>query len=113
MCRCCRYRWRIFLISSRRIPMRMSMKTRRVFTVAAFFAGALAACNGGPGSSGGLPPERPAGVVSGYAIDGAIAGGAVRVFEFGNGVRGAPLGEALSDEHGFYSIDIRARDQPG
>ncbi|KAF0190458.1 MAG: hypothetical protein FD165_2691 [Gammaproteobacteria bacterium] len=92
--------------------MRLLMKAMNVIAAGVFLAALLAACNGGPGSSGGLPAERPAGVVSGYAIDGAIAGGVVRVYAFANASKGELLGETSSDVQGFYSIDIQSRDQP-
>lgn len=87
-------------------------KIRIVMITGTLVGGLLAGCSGGPGGSGGLPPERPAGVVTGYAVDGAIAGGVVRVFSYANGTKGAMLGEALTDGSGFYSINVRAPGQP-
>lgn len=68
----------------------------------------LAACGG---SSGDLPPTRPAGAVSGSAVDGPIVNGTVSVYSFAEGVRGELLGQGTTDKDGNFSIPVAAASQ--
>ena len=58
-----------------------------------------------------LPPERPVGYVSGYAIDSAINNATVSIYSFANGVRGAPLGVGSTNSVGAFSVKIQAESQ--
>ena len=58
-----------------------------------------------------LPPERPAGIVSGKVVDGVVSGAQVTVYAFGDGVRGKRLGGATTDAEGNYSLEIQAPSQ--
>ncbi len=62
-------------------------------------------------NSGGGPKHRPAATIKGFAVDAQIVGGTVSVFGFKNGVKGDLLGSAITDEQGFYRIDLAAPDQ--
>ena len=64
---------------------------------------------GGGGSD--LPPERPQGQISGFAIDSAITDGKVSVYGFSNGVRGEKLGSGTTDATGAFSVPLRAASQ--
>lgn len=64
----------------------------------------LSACGG----DSTLPPERPAGTVQGYAIDGVIVGGTVRAYTFTTNGPGDLLGEATTDEQGQFTRSVRA-----
>ncbi len=88
------------------------MRTPIVAIAGLFIVAVLAACSSGLGGSSELPPERPFSVLSGFAVDGAITGGTVRVFQYTDGRKGALLGQAVTDEHGFYAINLQAPDQP-
>lgn len=68
----------------------------------------LTACGG----DSTLPPERPAGTVRGYAVDGVIVGGNVRVYAFTSSGPGDVLGEAITDEQGQFTLSLRAASQP-
>lgn len=75
----------------------------------------LTACGGsssGSANADGLPPSRPYGGVSGYAVDALIVNGQVSVYSFVNGVKGALLGQGISDDKGYYSVPIQAPSQP-
>jgi len=61
--------------------------------------------------SSSLPPEHPAGTITGSAIDGAIDGAQVTVYTFGDDRR-VRLGSAVTDETGAYSVEIRSRSRP-
>ena len=69
----------------------------------------LYSCGGG---SDALPPERPAGVVDGHAVDAVISGGIVSVYAFDGGEKGKLIGSAVTDQEGYYSLDLRAPSQP-
>jgi hypothetical protein len=68
----------------------------------------LAACGG---SSGDLPPSRPAGAISGSAVDGPIVNGTVSVYSFADGVKGALLGQGTTGTDGGFSIPVAAASQ--
>ena len=74
----------------------------------------LHACGGGGGSGSGssLPPQRPLGAVNGNAVDAVIVDGTVNVYAYQGGVRGSLLGDAVTDQEGYYSLDLRAPSQP-
>ena len=71
----------------------------------------LTACGSGGGDAS-LPPERPAGALSGHAVDAVVVGGTVTVYRFRGGQRGDALGTGATDQEGRYSVTIRAEDQP-
>ncbi len=62
--------------------------------------------------NGGAPQRRAGAEVEGFAVDAQIVTGEVVVYSFLNGVKGAGLGSALTDDRGFYSILLQAPDQP-
>lgn len=66
-------------------------------------------CGGGSTS---LPPERPAGDISGVAHDGRIVDGDVRIYSYANGVKGDLLASSTTDENGAFSANFAASDQP-
>lgn len=91
------------------------MRLSRIGTV--LLAMVLTSCGGGGSSSSssgssGLPPTRPYGTVSGYAIDALIANGTVNVYSFANGTQGPLLGTGTTDLHGYYDIALQAPSQP-
>ncbi|KAF0190816.1 MAG: hypothetical protein FD165_2374 [Gammaproteobacteria bacterium] len=59
-----------------------------------------------------LPPERPASVIRGSAVDGIIVNGTVNVYVFNDGIKGERLGGGTTDGEGRYAIDVRAPDGP-
>jgi len=65
----------------------------------------------GCSSDTGLPPQRPAGTVSGKVVDGVITDAIVNVYAFNNGTRGRRLGGGRTDTDGNYSLEIRAASQ--
>ena len=69
----------------------------------------LLACS--PGDAGGLPPERPAGTLTGQAVAAAIGNAQVTVYGFEKGKRGTRLGGTVTDDSGAYTIDIQAPSQ--
>src|SRR3990172_11488807 len=73
----------------------------------------LSSCGGGGGGgdTSSLPPLRPTGLVDGNAVDAVIVGGTVNVYGFSGGVKGELLGSAVTDDEGFYSLDLRATSQ--
>ena len=78
-----------------------------------FSLGLLAVILAGCGSgSGDLPPVRPSSIVSGHAIDAEIKNGQVAIYAFGRAGKGERLGGGVTDENGFYSIELRAPSQP-
>ncbi|MGD8940242.1 MAG: hypothetical protein PVJ72_12735, partial [Gammaproteobacteria bacterium] len=58
-----------------------------------------------------LPPERPVGYVSGYAIDSAISNATVSIYSFANGKRGERLGVGLTNAVGAFSVTLQAESQ--
>lgn len=64
------------------------------------------------GSSTSLPPERPAGDISGVAHDGRIVDGDVRIYSYASGVKGDLLASSTTDENGAFSANFAASDQP-
>lgn len=63
----------------------------------------LAGCGSGTGST---PPERPSGAVEGTVFNSAVSGATVRAYAFSNGVRGAQIGQALTDTAGAFTIPL-------
>ena len=59
-----------------------------------------------------IPQERPASSISGHAVDALILNGSVSVYAFSDGVKGDVLGTGVTDEEGFYSVDIQSPSQP-
>ncbi len=78
--------------------------------VVSLVATLLLSCGGGGG--GGIPPERPAGQLTGVAFDGHIVNGTVTVRAFDDGVPGEQLGQTSTDTSGFYGLDINTRARP-
>ena len=72
----------------------------------------LSGC-GGAGSSpeANAPPHRPVGSISGHAVDAVIVGGRVSVYAYEDANKGALLGQGLTDELGFYQVNIAAPSQ--
>lgn len=68
----------------------------------------LAACGG---DFNELPPNRPAGTVAGYVIDGPIANADVSIYAFAEGRKGRVLGAGKTAADGSFSIKLHARDQ--
>ncbi|HEX22161.1 MAG TPA: hypothetical protein ENH21_01880, partial [Chromatiales bacterium] len=83
----------------------MIVKTARLLMVSIL----LLACS--PGDAGGLPPERPAGTLTGQAVAAAIGNAQVTVYGFEKGKRGTRLGGTVTDDSGAYTIDIQAPSQ--
>ena len=81
----------------------------RLFILSAIFllTTLLMSCGG----SSSLPPERPHGLVSGYAVDSAISGGTVSVYSFTNGVKGEKLGSGTTDAAGAFNVKVYAPSQ--
>jgi hypothetical protein len=71
----------------------------------------LTACSSGGGDAS-LPSERPAGALTGHAVDAVVVGGTVTVYGFLGGQRGDALSTGATDQEGRYSVTIRAEDQP-
>lgn len=85
----------------------------RKFLVVNFFCLFVAACGGDGGGGGGdLAPPRPITNANGYAVDAVIEGGTVTVYSWENGVKGAILGTAVTDENGYYDISLQSGAQP-
>lgn len=59
----------------------------------------------------GTASRRPSAEVKGFAVDAQISGGTVTIYSFKEGIKGAVLGSAITDEKGFYRIDLAAPDQ--
>ena len=74
-----------------------------------FILAGLVGCGGG---GGGLPSDRPSGVVSGVAFDAAIFYGKVEIYTFDEGIKGDLLGSGITDKFGKYSISIVSKDRP-
>ncbi len=70
--------------------------------------GLLSACGGGDSK---LPPERPVGSISGNAVDGVIRGGHVAVYAYAEGRKSERIGSGVTDDEGFYRVDVQARTQ--
>lgn len=83
--------------------------TMRAPTAIALTAMLLSAC---PSDSVDVPPQRPAGAITGAAVDGVILDGDVGVYSFDAGTRGARLGGGKTDSDGRYGIDIVAPSGP-
>lgn len=69
-------------------------------------------CGGGSGGGDDFAPERPLGTTQGYGVDAVIVDASVAAYSWENGVKGDLLGNATTDEFGFYSISIQAPAQP-
>lgn len=66
----------------------------------------------GCGGSGGLPPERPATTVTGYAVDGPLVEAEVRIYSFRDGAKGDLLGSAQTGTDGRYTLELHVESQP-
>ncbi len=73
----------------------------------------LASCGSGSGSdSGGLPPVRSAGKLSGVAHDAPLRNADVKIYDFTSGSKGELLSETATDDAGDYQISITTADKP-
>lgn len=74
----------------------------------ALLAALLVSCGGGGGGGGASGPARappPVAVnISGYVVEGPVAGSTVKLYRVDAGGAKTLLGSALTDAHGFYSI---------
>lgn len=59
-----------------------------------------------------MAPERPSFTAAGYGVDAVIAGATVNVFSWQHGAKGELLGRGGTDENGYYSIRLKAPNQP-
>lgn len=91
------------------------MKNLLIIVFSAIF---LASCGGGSGSgdnggtSGSLPPSRPAGTIQGSAAQGLISNATVTIYNYTGGSKGEVLGTGTTDSKGQYSISIVSPDVP-
>ena len=70
----------------------------------------LIGCGGGGDSD--VAPERPIGTADGYGVDAVVANASVAAYSWKNGVKGSLLGNAVTDEYGYYNMTIQAPAQP-
>jgi len=68
----------------------------------------LVGCGAGGGSSNNVPPPVPTSAVNGAAVDGLIANGTIRIYDFNAGSKGALLAETETDDVGLYSLNLQA-----
>ncbi|NOZ51831.1 MAG: hypothetical protein GXP08_01620, partial [Gammaproteobacteria bacterium] len=72
----------------------------------------LNSCHGIGENPDALPPERPAGTISGRVVDGTVSDSRINVYSFENGIIGELLGSTISDMQGSYTIGLRKKSQP-
>ncbi len=75
------------------------------FLLSVFFVSLVSCANDA------TPQRRPSSSVEGFAVDAQIVGGTVTVYSFREGVKGEGLGSTVTDEKGFYTLDLSAPDQ--
>lgn len=85
------------------------MISRASLAAVCFAVLAIGSCGGGGGS---VPPERPAGNLTGVAYDGHIVNGAVSVYSFDGGTRGELIATTSTDASGFFGLDINPKAGP-
>lgn len=72
----------------------------------------LAVLTTGCGGGGGLPPERPATTITGYAVDGPLVEAEVRIYSFRDGVKGELLALTQTATDGRYTAELHVESHP-
>ncbi len=72
----------------------------------------LTSCLGVGENSDTLPPERPAGTISGRVVDGTIIDSQINIYRFENGIIRELLGSTTSNNEGRYTLELRQKNQP-
>lgn len=77
----------------------------------ALFISLLTACGG---SSGGGPAGStiPIGTVTGVGFDGLLINSTISIYDFSSGLKGALLGQTVSDNSGLYTVKLQVESRP-
>lgn len=86
-----------------------SVRLTLALAVATLAAATLVGCGGG---SAGEPPATATGTISGTITKGPVSGATVTAFAITNGMKGNPMGSALSGSTGEFTIAVGVHSGP-